>query len=90
MVTVENKAVLSKWPKIPRILNSAHMYLATRPDSSHRECLCPSFLPFLCIALDRSVAMSAVKKPDYILVLLYCVVYLEVAWLIVMVWHSCN
>ncbi|KAH8661382.1 hypothetical protein BGZ60DRAFT_84596 [Tricladium varicosporioides] len=30
------------------------------------------------------------KKPDYILALLYCLVYLEVSWLIVMLWRSCH
>jgi hypothetical protein len=29
------------------------------------------------------------KQPDYILALLYCLVYLEFGWLIVMIWRSC-
>ncbi len=29
------------------------------------------------------------KNPDYVLVLLYILLYLELGWLIVMVWRSC-
>jgi hypothetical protein len=29
------------------------------------------------------------RKPDYILALLYCLMYLEISWLIVMLWRSC-
>lgn len=30
------------------------------------------------------------KQPDYILTALYCLMYLELGWLIVMIWRSCH
>jgi hypothetical protein len=29
------------------------------------------------------------QKPDYTLALLYCLMYLELSWLIIMLWRSC-
>ncbi|PSS09077.1 hypothetical protein M430DRAFT_37165 [Amorphotheca resinae ATCC 22711] len=47
-----------------------------------------SLLPALPVG--ARIAMPSLKKPDWILILLICLVYLELSWLIVVVWRSCN
>lgn len=95
---VDHKAVLSTF----HVSSTHSLCIANMP--IRIPLLCRSILPYLREVVSSSyIAMGSPsarpptplkpktkKKPDYVLVLLYCLMYLELSWLIVMIWRSCH
>lgn len=92
MVKVDNKAVLSTSSRkffVPRTLDLPFFYIwQCATDLSVSAMASPA--PPVPAKARTPTPERPQKERDYILALLYILVYLEVGWLTIMIWRSCH
>jgi hypothetical protein len=91
MAKVENKAVLSMLQRFH--VSSISSFCIEQPATiSHLLYRIPIPVIQTMSLKSRSTLLEQrlKKKPDYILVSFFFLMYLEASWLIVMIWRSCD